>query len=222
MWRSGIMQKLMKIIYEIIMVVLVMATIITLWTENSYDSTINFVVWIVFSLDFFIRLFKTKEKWRFIKENPFLLIAIIPLDQFFQIARIVRLIYLFRIKTITKYYVSPYIMKLTYQSKTLIASFFILLLLGESAVIWRLESSIITYYDALFATFGHLLFFGRHIFVIENSISFWLLTGTSILGIVAQGLALQWALAKIDPYIVGLKEKFGMQNKDREEERTVW
>lgn len=115
------MQKLMKITYEITMVILVMATIITLWTENSFDSIINLIVWIVFAADFLIRLFRAQEKWTFIKENPFLLIAIIPLDQFFQLARIVRLFYLFRIKTIAKYYVSPYMMKLTYQSKSLIA-----------------------------------------------------------------------------------------------------
>lgn len=214
------MQKLMKITYEITMVILVMATIITLWTENSFDSIINLIVWIVFAADFLIRLFRAQEKWTFIKENPFLLIAIIPLDQFFQLARIVRLFYLFRIKTIAKYYVSPYMMKLTYQSKSLIATLFVLLLLGESALLWRLEEAIVTFPDALFTTFGHLLFFGRHIFVIEHTLSIWLLTATSVIGVVAQGLALQWALVKLDPFIDKIKQRLSAHKKDDDEETT--
>src|SRR5699024_1559237 len=110
----------MRIIYETIMILLVLVTIITIWTENTYNSTINWVVWAIFFADFIIRFSLVHEKWNFVKRNPFLIIAIIPFDQFFQLARIVRLIYFFRIKTIAKYYITPYVRKLTYQSITLI------------------------------------------------------------------------------------------------------
>lgn len=96
------MQKVAQIIYESIMILLVMLTIITIWTEDTYNSTLSWIVWAVFFADFTVRFVMAKAKWDFIKQNPFLLIAIIPFDQFFQVARVVRIIYLFRIKTITK------------------------------------------------------------------------------------------------------------------------
>ena len=189
------------------MVVLVMLTIITIWTEEAYNSTINWIVWIIFVIEYFTRLVVSKEKWSFIKQNPLLLIAIIPFDQFFQLARLARVIYLFRIKTITKYYIAPYIEKLTYQSRTLIASMLLLLVLAESVLIWWLEPTILTYFDALYVILGHLMFFGHQIFVIENQISIWTLTGTSILGIILQGLALQWAFTKGECLFLRMKRR---------------
>src|SRR5699024_5664821 len=107
------MDRIMKGIYEGFMITLVVLTILTLWLENTYNSTINLVVWTIFFIDFMIRFYYADRKWIFIKSNPFLLIAIIPLDQFFQMARIVRLLYFYRIKTIAKYYITPYIRLLT-------------------------------------------------------------------------------------------------------------
>ncbi|MFD1039633.1 transporter [Virgibacillus byunsanensis] len=201
------MQKVMKIMYECIMILLVMLTIMSIWTENSYNSTINWIVWAVFFTDFLIRFIATRKKWDFIKRNPFLLIAIIPLDQFFQVARIVRLIYLFRIKTIAKYYITPYIEKLTYKSMMIIISIILLLLFVESLVVWNLESAIMTYNDALYTIVGYLLFFGHQIIVIENPISIWFLTGTSIIGIAIQGLALQWIFSKVETIFINLKKR---------------
>src|SRR5690625_2863007 len=188
----------MKLIYESIMIILVILTIITIWTENSYNATINWIVWGVFFTDFIIRFFIAKKKWSFLKRNPFLIIAIIPFDQFFQLARIVRLIYFFRIKTIAKYYITPYVKKLTYQSLSMIAIVILSVLIAESIVVWNMENSIVSFTEALYVVFGHLLFFGHRIFSIDHSISIWLLTITSILGVVIQGIALQWAFSKAD------------------------
>ncbi|MGY0692672.1 transporter [Virgibacillus sp. FSP13] len=201
------MQNIMKIAYEGIMILLVMLTIITLWTDSAYNSTINWIIWIVFFVDFFVRLVTSKKKWTFIKQNPFLVIAIIPFDQFFQIARIVRVIHLFRIKTITKYYVFPYIEKITYQSMIWIISIIAALLVAESVLIWQFESSIPTYADAWGVLLSHLMFVGHQLFVIENPVVIWALTGTSILGIVIQGLALQWVFTKIESIVKDMSKK---------------
>src|SRR5690625_3348909 len=131
------MQKLMKVMDEGTMILLVRLTIMTIWTEHTINSTINWVVWGIFFIDFLVRLWLTKNKWDFVKQNPFLILAIIPFDQFFQIARIVRLIYFFRIKTIAKYYITPYVRKLTYQSVTLLFTMILGLLLIESYVVWK-------------------------------------------------------------------------------------
>ncbi|SEN39896.1 voltage-gated potassium channel [Mesobacillus persicus] len=195
-----------KIVYESLMLLLVMLTVVTIWTEETYNSTIHWLVWLVFVIDYFIRLLTSKEKWSFIKRNPFLLIAIIPFDQFFQVARFVRVIYLFRLKTITKYYISPYIEKLTYQSLTVFITILALLLVAESIVIRWLEGSIHTYYDSIYVIFSHLLFFGHQTYVIESPISIWALTGTSIIGILLQGVALQWAFTKFENIYLRLRK----------------
>ncbi|GGJ93623.1 hypothetical protein GCM10007063_15230 [Lentibacillus kapialis] len=192
------MQKVAKIIYEGIMIILVMLTIITVWTDDTYNSTISWIVWAVFFADFMVRTVLSDAKWDFIKQNPFLLIAIIPFDQFFQMARIVRIIYFFRIKTITKYYVVPFVEKLTIQSKSLILFIVLLLLLTEGALIWKIENSVSTYFEGLFVVFGYLLFFGHRVFEIDQSMSVWTLTVVSVLGIAIQGLALQWVFNRLD------------------------
>lgn len=205
------MNRFFKYLYELIMIILVIATIVTLWTESTFNSTINTVVWFIFFVDFLSRLLLAKEKWQYIKSNPFLLIAIIPLDQFFQIARIVRIFYLFRIKTIAKYYILPYVQMLTYQALILFFGLFGLLLLLISAVVLRLEAAVTTFPEALFVVFGHLLFFGHRIFLIEQTLTIVLLTIVSISGVILQGLALQWVLTKLE----SIYRKYGSDRKPK-------
>ncbi|HLR63602.1 MAG TPA: transporter [Lentibacillus sp.] len=214
------MQKVAKIIYESIMILLVMLTIITIWSDDTYNSTVSWIVWAVFFADFTVRFIISGSKWDFIKQNPFLIIAIIPFDQFFQMARIVRLIYFFRIKTITKYYVVPFVEKLTFQSKSLILSIILFLLLAEGILIWIIESSAETYFDALFVVFGYLLFFGHRVFEINQSMSVWTLTVVSVLGIAIQGLALQWVFNRIDVIYKRFKSKRGPDSDERQEAKN--
>ena len=194
------MNQLFKYLYEMLMVVLVIVTIITLWTESTFNSTVNTVVWAIFFIDFLVRFISAKNKWQFIKSNPFLLIAIIPFDQFFQIARIVRIFYLFRIKTIAKFYILPYAQMLTYRALMLFAFIFIVLLTNISFIVMKLESEINGFSEALFVVYGHLLFFGHRIFMIEHVLSITLLTLVSISGVILQGLALQWVLSRAEFY----------------------
>src|SRR5699024_4351852 len=174
----------MKLIYEVTMISLVILTIFTLWIESSYNSVVNWIVWFIFFVDFVIRFVLADKKWQFIKSNPFLLIAIIPFDQFFQMARIVRLLYFYRIKTIAKYYITPYVKVFTDRSKVAIIGAFIGLLLVEAVIVWQLEGAIDAYYEAVTVVGGHLVFFGHRIFMIDHTISVTLLTMTSILGVV--------------------------------------
>lgn len=209
------MQKTVKLVYEGIMILLVMVTIVTIWTDNPYNSTINWLVWLVFVIDFFVRFLATKEKWNFIKQNPFLVIAIIPFDQFFQIARIVRLVHLFRLKAITKYYIVPHAKKLTAKTIMTIISLFLVLLVVESVVIWNLEHTVHTYIDAIYVIVGHLFFLGHQHFQISNPISIGALTITSITGIVIQGLALQWAFTKAESFVKRKKRPFSEETERR-------
>lgn len=195
------MKSVAKILYECGMIILVMITIITLWTEEAYNSTVNWIVWAVFFADFIVRFMTAPKKWQFIKDNPFLLIAVIPLDQFFQMARVVRLIYLFRLKTIAKYYLVPFAERLTFHSKTLILTILCLVFIVTAISIQHLEASVTTFLEGLYVVFGYLLFFGHRLFVITNPLSIWMLTTISIIGIALHGLAVQWAFGKADELI---------------------
>lgn len=190
--------KIMQRTYEGIMIVLVMFTIMTLWTETGYNSIVNWLVWFIFFVDFIVRLWTTEEKWTFIKKNPFLVIAVIPFDQFFQMARIVRIIYLFRIKTITKYYIQPFINKLTYQSKLFIFLIVFAFLVLESIALWFMEEQVSSVWLGFNAIFRHLIFFGHGTIEVEHTISLWFFVFTSIVGVILHGIALQWAISKVD------------------------
>ncbi|MGN8647145.1 transporter [Gracilibacillus sp. HCP3S3_G5_1] len=192
------MQQKARLIYDMTMILLVVVTILTLWVDHSVNSTINLVVWLVFLIDYIIRLMIAKKKWEFIKKNPFLLLAVIPFDQIFQIARIVRLFYLFRIKTITKYYVTPYIKQLTYMKKIVLLLLVPALLLVETLVIWKLGNKLENWPDAFIVVFQHLFIFAGSLESINHFPSIMLLTLTSIFGVIIQGLVLQWLFEKLE------------------------
>ncbi|MFD2657305.1 transporter [Gracilibacillus thailandensis] len=192
------MQQKARVIYDMAMILLVMVTILTLWVEHTVNSTINLIVWIVFLIDYIIRIILADNKWQFIKKNPFLLLAVIPFDQFFQVARIVRLFYLFRIKTITKYYVTPYIKQLTYTKKMLLLLSLPALLLVETIMIWKMGNKLEFWHEAFFVVFQHLFIFVNSLESINHFPSILLLTITSIFGVIIQGLVLQWLFDKLE------------------------
>lgn len=109
-----------------------------------------------------------------------------------------RIFYLFRIKTIAKFYIIPYATMLTYQALLTFLLLFLLLLTAISGIVYTLEMAITTFFNALYVVFGHLLFFGHRIFLIEHIVSIALLTIVSITGVILQGLALQWVFTKAE------------------------
>ncbi|MDX8046049.1 transporter [Gracilibacillus sp. S3-1-1] len=192
------MQQIARVVYDVIMILLVVATILTLWVDHTVNSTINTVVWLVFLIDYVIRIILAKNKWQFIKKNPFLLLAVIPFDQFFQIARIVRIIYLFRIKTITKYYITPYMKQLSNMKKLLLILSVPVLLLVETIAIWQMGNKLTTWYDAFIVVFQHLFIFANSLESVSHFPTIVLLTVTSIFGVIIQGLVLQWLFGKLE------------------------
>ncbi|WP_234031494.1 hypothetical protein [Lentibacillus cibarius] len=82
-------------------------------------------------------------------------------------------------------------------------------------IIRAVETSVGSFLEAAMVVFGYLLFFGHQVFEIEQAISIWALTSTSVLGIAMQGLALQWAFAKIDAFFQRFKDE---QSPEAEEQ----
>lgn len=96
------------ILYNIVMAVLAAASIILIVLD--YAKTINISsplyniidngILIVFALDYFIRLGRAKDKWKFFKNNIFDLLSIIPateISSVFRLARIGRLLRLLKV-----------------------------------------------------------------------------------------------------------------------------
>jgi voltage-gated potassium channel len=81
-------------IYELFLASLVIFSLIY---DDEYQAALDLFVWGLFVVDYIIRLWISENKWTFIKSNPLDLIAIIPLDQFFKAARIVRLFRVIRL-----------------------------------------------------------------------------------------------------------------------------
>lgn len=97
-----------KKIYEIIMVILAVISILLIILDygsvininTGYPALLNNIILVVFTVDYFIRFSLTKDKKQFFKQNFFDLISIIPVNvtfNLFRFARIVRFISVLRI-----------------------------------------------------------------------------------------------------------------------------
>ena len=82
---------------SVVLVLLGFAEMIDL--DNPPYSIIDFLLWFVFVVDYGWRFFSSKEKWRFILENIFDLLAILPLNAIFTVFRLGRI---FRLARLTK------------------------------------------------------------------------------------------------------------------------
>ncbi len=108
-------KNIIELIYEGAMVVLAFVSVATIWYQTQYDSFIIWGTWFIFFIDFLFRIYHANNKWQFIRSNPFIVIAVIPLDAIFQMARIARILHFMRLKVITKYYTRPVIEKIRKQ-----------------------------------------------------------------------------------------------------------
>ena len=82
---------------SVVLVLLGFAEMIDL--DNPPYSIIDLVIWFVFVVDYGWRFFSSQGKWRFILENIFDLLAILPLNAIFTVFRLGRI---FRLARLTK------------------------------------------------------------------------------------------------------------------------
>ncbi|MFB4164374.1 hypothetical protein ACE1TI_11205 [Alteribacillus sp. JSM 102045] len=186
---SGDRSKI-DITYEIIMILLAATSVGTLWYDTGVDSYLIWGTWGVFFLDFLYRLFTSRNKWEFIKSNPFIVIAVIPLDALFQMARAARILHLLRLKTITKYYTMPFIRFLKQQNISLIISLSFLMLFIVIIPLYYLEPEINSFIEAFWSGLLSFIFFGRSNFEPSTMVGNIVLVLLSILGVVLYGLVI--------------------------------
>lgn len=92
-------RNILSAVYELTLAILVIISLVADFPKQ-FGRAFDLFIWIVFVIDYLIRLYLAKKKWKFIKRNPLDLIAIIPLDQIFRGARLVRLIRVIRLLAI--------------------------------------------------------------------------------------------------------------------------
>lgn len=141
--------KKSTLLFEAIMLVLVIVSLFFAFSENENFLKLDWGIWFVFVLDYVIRLIRSENKWIYIKQHPFELIAIIPFDSIFRAARIVRILRLIRLIGIGSRYLSPVykLLKTNGLDKVLIVALILLFIVPIPIVI--LEPSINTFGDAL-------------------------------------------------------------------------
>ncbi|AIF42116.1 ion transporter [Virgibacillus sp. SK37] len=144
-----LMRKKLALIYEIFLILLILLSVILIWHEEDNLIYLDKIIWLVLFTDVLIRFLISKNKWHYIKENPFDIISVIPLDSIFQTARVVRLFRVLRIISLGKKYITPFrnILKTNNFHKVFAVS---VLLIGLSTfLVKHFEPSINTYEDGL-------------------------------------------------------------------------
>ncbi|MCT2537277.1 potassium channel family protein [Aquibacillus koreensis] len=95
--------KKFGMIYELTLAGLV---IFSLVVDIEHQQVLDWFIWMLFVIDYVVRFSMAEKKWQFVKSNPLDLIAIIPLDQIFKAARLVRLVRVIRLLAIFRRRVS--------------------------------------------------------------------------------------------------------------------
>jgi len=150
--------------YELFMAVLALVVVGILIVEYTQPLTaeqirlldrIDLAVVLIFAVDYFYRLARAKDKWVFFKSNIFDLIAIMPFDKAFRIARLARLARVFRLWRLSRLFAFGHRFAGTFTSviKTngliyVIIVTFIVILIGAVGI-YTLEDSMETFEDAL-------------------------------------------------------------------------
>ncbi|MFA9457994.1 potassium channel family protein [Halalkalibacter sp. AB-rgal2] len=138
-----------NLIYELIMVILAFISVLVIWSEHSKWYFLDRIVWFIFVIDISIRFLSSKEKIKYMKRYPFDLIAIIPFDSIFQLARIARLARAVRLIAISAHFLKPFYTILKTNGLHKVITFTLCLIFLSAIPIKRLEPSIETYSDAL-------------------------------------------------------------------------
>lgn len=99
--------KKVILIYEFLMFLLVLISLFLAFSENLQAIWLDRSIWLLFVIDYTVRLTKAEGKWQYIKKHPFELIAIIPLDAIFRAARFVHIFRIIRLIGIGSRFFKP-------------------------------------------------------------------------------------------------------------------
>ncbi|NGZ77496.1 potassium channel family protein [Saccharibacillus alkalitolerans] len=137
------------LVFECLMFVLVLVSLFLSFSDMQDLTALNWGIWLIFFIDYTVRLVRSENKWTYVKKHPLELIAIIPLDAVFRAARVVRLLRILRLIGIGSRYMPPVykLLKTNGLDKVLIVALILLFIIPIPIVF--LEPSIHSFTDAL-------------------------------------------------------------------------
>lgn len=135
--------------YEVFMLLLAVISIFLIIEEHKHSNTIHWAIWGIFLLDYIVRLFNSRKKAEFVKENILDLVVLIPLEGIFQAARFAHIFRIIRLFVVAKRFAIPayQIMKKNYLDKAFV--FTTALIFLAAIPVKLVEPKIETYTDAL-------------------------------------------------------------------------
>lgn len=139
----------LALIYETILFCLAVLSVFLIWTEGQFSYFIDKAVWVLFFLDVLVRFIIAENKWTYVKKNPFDIIAAIPLDAIFQVARLARLFRLLRLLAISKNYFPKFfaILKTNNLDRVIIVA--VVMIVTGGTIVAFTEPNINTFADGL-------------------------------------------------------------------------
>lgn len=148
--RTPVRRKIV-ITYEVFMALLALISVAFIWqeTDTAFVQNIDYIIWIIFVVDVGTRFAVSKNKWQYIKSNPLDIIAIIPLDSIFRLARLARFFRVLRSLAVLRHYMAPLyaILRTNHLDRMILAT--VILIFGSSLVIYQIEDTIPSYADGV-------------------------------------------------------------------------
>lgn len=200
-------------VYEGIMVLLAICSVATIWYKSSYNDYVIWGTWFVFFIDFVYKLMTSTNKIQFLKHNPFIIIALIPLDAVFQLARTARILHLMRLKVITKHYTKPLINKLKKLRFGYLIPFSMLFIFLAIIPLYVFEPGITSYWDGFVGGVASLVFFGYTSVMPTTLIGKGTIIFLTIFGVILHGILISFLLTIILDSKVSKKVKQKLAKK---------
>ncbi|NDI36359.1 potassium channel family protein [Chengkuizengella sediminis] len=144
--------KKLSLMYEFSLLILAITSVSLAFddTNNLTLTLVDWIIWGIFAIDVSVRFITAEKKWEYVKKNPFDIIAAIPFDAIFQLARIVRLFRVIRAIAIISRLFKPSIidiMQINGLNKVIAAVFALIFI--ASVPIYLVEPSVESYDDAI-------------------------------------------------------------------------
>lgn len=189
----------LNIVYETVMIVLVIVSLIAVMSDgDSGFKHIHKIIWYIFLVDVTVRFIRATVKWKYVKNNTFDIVSVIPLEDIFLLARFARFLRLFRYKNLVKRYaerIRILLIKVGFTRLSIyLASFNILM----SIVLWRFTK--FTIIESSIWVWGNFLKFNYKV----NLEGLLLLSiGIKIIGIMYMGILISEAVTLLRKWYEG-------------------
>ncbi|GEK34314.1 potassium channel family protein [Kurthia sibirica] len=141
--------QIKQIYYGGMFILLCISVVLTV-TKHPIASYFDWSILIIFTIDTFYHLFKSENKWQYIKQNPLDFISIIPINSGFRFFRFLPLLMQFlRVTTVGKKYILPYLSKLTGTGLGRFLAYFVVVFFVLPLPMYWIEPGIKNYPDLL-------------------------------------------------------------------------